>query len=108
VEGQRSLTRGSQINRRIVFVRDDLRENAAHLQAGRILAGRNVLAFDRLVDAFQSANLIGHPARKFFKHVFQMLKIAADEKLRLARCDVERYVHRVNGVGDLLHLGLET
>ena len=68
-ESQRSLAGRSQINWRIVFVGDDFVENAADLQSGGILTGRNVLAFDGLVDSFQSANMICHLARKFFQHV---------------------------------------
>ena len=67
-ERQRSLAGCAQVNRRIVFVRDDFGENSAHLQAGRILTGGDVLAFDGFIDAFESANFERHRARKFFEH----------------------------------------
>ncbi len=63
------LARCAQVNRRIVFVGDDFGENAADLQAGRILTGGGVLAFDCLVDSFESTNLVGHLASKFFEYV---------------------------------------
>ncbi len=107
-ERQCGLARCAQENRRIVFVGDDFGENAADLQAGRILTGRNVPAFDGFVDAFEPPDFKCHRICEFFEHTSQMLKIAADKKLRLASCDVERRIHRVDGVGDLLHLGPET
>ena len=56
-----------QINRRIVFVCYDFSENSADLETGRILTGRSVVAFDRFVDAFESANFERHLAGKFFE-----------------------------------------
>ena len=68
VERQRRFAGCAQVNRRIVFVGDDFGENSTDLQAGRILTGRNVLAFDCFVDAFESTNFKRHRARKFFQH----------------------------------------
>ena len=96
----------AQINRRF-SLGDDFGKRAAYLQAGRVFAGRRVIAFDRLVDPFESADLISHLASKFFEHFLQMLEIAADKELRLFGRDVERLIHRVDGVGDLLHPRLE-
>src|ERR1044071_10192632 len=66
-ERQRTLAARAQVNGRIIFVRDDLRENSAYLQARRILTGRNVLAFDGFVNAFKTSRLISHLAGKFFE-----------------------------------------
>src|SRR5262249_36950948 len=107
VECQRTLARCAQVNRRIVFVGDDLGENSTHLQAGRILTGRNVLAFDGFIDAFESTNLKRHRAGEFLEHTPQMRKIAADKKLRLFCGDVERASLRIDGVGDLLYRWLK-
>ena len=107
-ERQCRLARCPQIDRRIVFVCDDFSENAADLQAGRILTGRGVLAFDCLVDSFESTNLDTPSCLQILRAQSQVLKIAADKKLRLSSCDVERRILRVDGVGDLLHLGLKT
>src|SRR5215467_12044273 len=88
LKGKRSLASCPQINRRIVAIRDYLGKDSAHLEAGRILASRTIIAFDGFIDSFQSADFERHLAGKFFKHVFEMLKIAADEQLRLFGCDV--------------------
>ena len=107
LERQRGLAGCPQINRGIGFVRDDFGENSADLQAGRIFARRSVIAFDCLVDAFEAANLECHFARKFFQDILEVLEIAADKKLRLFGGDIERLIHRVDGVGDLLHCRLK-
>ena len=66
---QRSLPCRSEINRRIVFVCDDFRENPADLQPGGLFTSGSIIAFDRFVDAFESANPECHLAGKFFQHV---------------------------------------
>ena len=65
------------------------------------------MAFDGFVDAFESANFERHRAGKFFQHVFQVLKIAAHEELRLFGRDIECVSLRVDGVGDFFHGRLE-
>ena len=107
-ERQRRLASRPEIDRGIIFVGDDLVENTADLQAGRVFAGRDVLAFDGFVNAFESADHERHLVRKFFKHVSEMFEIATNEKLRLLGRDIERHIRRVDGVGNLLHLRLET
>src|SRR5215472_4791902 len=107
VERQRSFAGCAHVNRRIVFVGDSLGENSTHLQAGRILTSRNVLAFDGFIDAFKSANLKRHRACKFLEHTPQMRKIGADKKLRLFCGDVERASLRMDRVGDLLYRWLK-
>ncbi len=89
---ERSFAGCPQINRQVVFACYHFSENPADLETGRIVTGRGVIAFDGFVDAFQSANFERHLAGKFFKHVFEMLKIAAHKKLRLFRGDIERAV----------------
>src|SRR5205814_2713664 len=119
-EGARTF--GVQINRRpsfpsrrlraggrtgtILLINDHFVEYAGDLKSGRILASRGVRAFDRLVDSFESADRIGHFAREFFKHILEMLEIAANKKLRLFGRDIERLIHRVDGVGDFLYVRL--
>ena len=98
----------SQINRRIIFVCYDFSENSADLETGRILTGRSVVTFDSFVNTFESANFERHLAGKFFRYIFEMLKIAADKKLRLFRGDIERAILSVDRVGDFLYLQLQT
>src|SRR6266576_6906410 len=92
LERESGLAARAQINRQVVFACYDFSENPADLETGRILTGGGVIAFDGFVDAFQPANVERHLAGKFFKYVFEMLKIAADKKLRLFRSDIERAV----------------
>src|ERR1700719_3078080 len=65
--GERAWSSGAQINRIVAKIDNDLVEDAGNLQTGRILARRDVVALDRFIDAFESANLIGHVAGKFFE-----------------------------------------
>src|SRR5581483_558381 len=106
-ERERGLTGCAQINRGIVFVRDDLGEDPADLEAGRILTSRRVITFDGFIDAPESADHKRHLTGKFFKHVSEMLKIATDKELGLLRSDVERVVLSVDGVGNFLYLRFE-
>src|SRR5437868_15531719 len=90
VAGQRSRTGRSQINWLADIVGQHFAKDARHLQPRGILGRRRALAFDRLGQSFGSADAISHPAREFLEHVAEMLEIAADEKLRLPRRDIER------------------
>ena len=106
-EGERARASGAQINRRAIFIREHFGDDAAHLETGGILTGGGVLAGDRFVDAFESADAESHSAGEFFEHIGEVLEIAADEELRLLRGDVEGGVGRLDRIPDLLHVRLK-
>src|SRR6266404_408110 len=88
-DGKRSWSGRSQVNRFMLGIRHDVRENATDLQPARVLSRRRILAFNRFVDSGQPTDAVCHGTSELLQHFPQVLEIAADKQLRLPRCDIE-------------------